>query len=170
MILDKLVSSGIQLKTVSVGNHKTYCPECKNTRKIKNKHDTPLSVSIDNDGGAVWNCHNCGWNGNIASNGYHLDNVPPRKIRKPIIKNVNDLSEDTLKWFEDRKITKPTLEQFKIYKTSRQFGDDKVGCIAFPYIENGSVVNIKYRTRDKVFRQESGAQRTLYNIVSVTGD
>jgi transposase-like protein len=44
------------------GNQKTYCPQCRGSRKSKNRHDKPLSVTIDDDK-AVWNCHNCNWKG-----------------------------------------------------------------------------------------------------------
>ena len=44
------------------GNQKTYCPQCKDIRKNKNRHDKPLSVTFGNDG-VVWNCHNCNWRG-----------------------------------------------------------------------------------------------------------
>jgi twinkle protein len=41
--------------------------------------------------------------------------------------------------------------------------EDTVPCIAFPYVKNGQVVNVKYRAlQDKAFRQESGAEKVLY--------
>jgi|TARA_R110000803_G_scaffold89731_2_gene156986 twinkle protein len=171
MSADTLVTSGIQLKNPTVGNHKTYCPECKNTRKSSNKRDTPLSVTIDNDGGAVWNCHNCGWTGGIASNGYKLDKAIKPKTYKPIVRDLGELSKEAVDWFKDRAIDRSTLDDFKIFKTSRVFNNgSSEGAVAFPYIENGQIVNIKYRSRDKVFRQEQGAKRSLYNIDSVVGD
>ena len=40
---------GITLNNYSIGNHKTFCPKCKHTRKSQNRFDTPLSVTIDSE-------------------------------------------------------------------------------------------------------------------------
>ena len=65
---------GIVLRGSSSGNTKTYCPQCRNSRKSKNKNDLPLSVTINNDG-AVWNCHNCGWTGGMNNKTYNSQNI-----------------------------------------------------------------------------------------------
>ena len=44
------------------------------------------------------------------------------------------------------------------------FNNGEEGCIAFPYYRNGELVNIKYRTSNKEFRQEKDAERTLFNM------
>ena len=54
------------------------------------------------------------------------------------------------------------------YKSS-WFGDGEEACYAFPYYKDSQLVNIKYRTKDKKFRQENGAERTLFNIDAVKG-
>jgi twinkle protein len=59
-----LADNGISLKNISYGNHRTTCPQCSGTRKKKS--DQCLSVTIDDEGGAVWNCHHCGWVGNVV--------------------------------------------------------------------------------------------------------
>ena len=74
MISEQLRENGIELRQVSQGNYKTYCPECRYTRKNRNKLDKPLSVTIDNDDGAVWHCHNCGFSGNIAGRRHKQEN------------------------------------------------------------------------------------------------
>ena len=71
---------GIVLRGSSSGNTRTYCPQCRNSRKSKNKNDLPLSVTINNDG-AVWNCHNCGWTGGMNNKTYKdFDSGLNRKV------------------------------------------------------------------------------------------
>ena len=49
--------------------------------------------------------------------------------------------------------------------------DDEVPCIAFPYIRNGQVVNIKYRALEhKAFRQVKDAEKILYGLDDLTED
>jgi len=59
--MEKLLDKNIRLKSYAVGDYKTTCPECSHTRR--NKTDQCLSVSIKDDGGAVWKCHHCEWSG-----------------------------------------------------------------------------------------------------------
>ena len=141
----KLNELGIYLNSYSVGNYKTFCPKCKNTRKAHNTHDTPLSVTIENDK-ALFNCHNCEHTGIASEN--------------QIYQTVKKSNPDKLNtWFSKRGISQKTTEDLGIY----EWNDN----ICFPYIQNGETKNIKYRTYDKRFRQKPNAQRTLYNIDNV---
>lgn len=154
---------GINLSRTNIGSHKTKCPECKNTRKAKNSSDMPLSVTLNADGTAVWNCHNCGHTG-----GYRPDNVKsfqPKKIeyKKPKEPQTKKVTDELEEWFKGRSISKETMQQFGIYKTEFYF-DKERSCCAFPYFVDGELINIKYRTRDKQFRQTPQAKRTLFNI------
>ena len=168
MIVDGLAEQGIKLQSYNIGNYKTFCPECKNSRKPKNKGDTPLSVTIDNDG-AVWNCHNCGWTGNSLTrpNGIRFE---PKKIARPVLPTKQQQTSKMVDYLSSRKIGKETINEFRLYEDNHSFGKEPESCIAFPYVEDGEIVNIKYRSYDKVFRQTPDAKRTLYNIDSIAGD
>ena len=56
-----LSEQGIRLRDYDVGEHKVTCPRCSAQRK--KKHEPCLSVKLDADGGAVWNCWHCNWVG-----------------------------------------------------------------------------------------------------------
>ena len=56
----------IDAQNLDEGSHKIKCPQCQPPH---DSHDTPLSVSI-NDDGAVWLCHHCDWTGGTGSNNY----------------------------------------------------------------------------------------------------
>lgn len=155
-----LETYGIRLQKYSIGDHKTKCPKCHATRK--NKTDSSLSVTIKPDNSAVWKCHNCEWVGGYKTN----NNYTPikREIRKPIEPVDRTISLGIFKWFEMRGINELTVRDFDIFKADMSFGEAPESCIALPYKVDGEMVNIKYRTKDKKFRQTSGSQRTLFNI------
>ena len=152
-----LYEQGIKLNSNSIGNHKTICPKCSHKRK--NKKDLCLSVKVDPDGGAVWKCHNCGWSGNIAGAIY---NPKPREIRHVTLPEDRHADDKFYSWFDNRGISKQTVNAFAIYKTMMNFGNAREKCIAFPYRHKGELFNIKYRTADKKFRQEKDARKQFY--------
>lgn len=126
------------------------CPKCSNDRK--KSYERCLSVKIDNNV-AVWNCHHCEWHGSV----YEKQNVNTIKAPVVPIKKQNDsLSDQAIEWLNKRKITQKTINDFKLYTHN--------GSLCFPYIYNDEIVNIKYRTPNKQFRQEKNALKTLYNI------
>lgn len=159
--MEKLLDNNIRLRSYAVGDYKTICPQCSHTRK--NKKDQCLSVTIKSDGGAVWKCHHCDWVGGVAGDTYQ---APQKKIyKKPEpLKQSDPESNTMLEWFKARGISKETVEAFNITRTVNWFSNGEAGCIAFPYYQNGELVNIKYRTKDKQFRQEKDAKRTLFNM------
>ena len=66
-------------------------------------------------------------------------------------------------WFADRKIPESVLIRNQIGRGKAYFPQTECeqGCIMFPYFRGGEVINIKYRTRDKMFRLAQGAERIL---------
>lgn len=164
--MENLSDYNIRLRSQSVGDHKTTCPQCSDTRR--NKKDPCLSVTVEPDGGAVWKCHHCEWSGNLKFD--EQDRRDYRPVRKTYTKPsviIGTESNEMIRWFEARGIKRETVEKFNIVQTSTYFGSEKAGAIAFPYYLEGELVNRKYRTRDKRFRQEKDAQRTLFNVDAV---
>ena len=162
--MKNLKDYGIELPQEYVGDHKTYCPQCRFSRKSKNKHDKPLSVTVNTDSSAVWKCHNCDWSGGFTQDEWSYAPPLPRKTVRPKEPEVKERSEGIIEFFRKRSITEKTITDFEIYRAAKSFGKGDEGCIAFPYRVDGELVNIKYRTQDKRFRQEKDAERTLYNI------
>ncbi len=150
----ELNNIGIYLNSYNTGNHKTFCPKCKNIRKKQNTHDKPLSVSIEKDV-VLYKCHNCDWTGVLSDKKYTPVTKKSVKIPTPTQTNKDKL----YKWFQERSISKETVDALDIYESNNQ--------ICFPYKKDGKTVNVKYRTYDKRFKQHPNAQRTLFNIDSV---
>lgn len=167
IIREKLAENGIHLKSLSVGENRTICPQCSTQRKKKT--DPCLAVRLDDDGGAVWMCHHCGWTGNVPSpdrSTPHRHEIPTTKVDKPMPILNPEYPKEMYDWFRGRGISPETVKQMKIFQTERKFnrGHQLEKCFGFPYLHNGEVKNHKYRSVDKKFSQDAGAERTLYNV------
>ena len=82
---------GIYLQNYNIGTYKTFCPKCKNIRKPQNKHDTPLSVTIQSDK-CLYKCHNCDWTGIVSEEKYHRSNKDFKLVAekmKLVMKDMN---------------------------------------------------------------------------------
>jgi len=156
-IQTKLRNEGIHISD-RYPQQKIICPKCSHTRR--NKTETCLSISIDEEK-ALWRCHHCEWEGSVFadSHNYNISKAPVVPIRKPKTQDDKVLSDNALDWLEGRHISKETADFFGLYTHS--------GNLCFPYYHNDEIVNIKYRTSNKQFRQEPNALRTLYNIDNV---
>ena len=155
---------GVDLKGRTSGQIKTTCPHCSHTRKKKS--DPCLSVDVAT---GVYTCYNCNATGNI----HKFKKEEEKSYIKPEWKNKTDLSVNVVKYFEGRGISQDTMKAMSISEGKAympQVSKD-VNTIQFPYIENGEVVNVKYRDGAKNFKLTSGAKLVFYNIDSIaTGD
>ena len=134
-------------------NQKLKCPKCSESRK--NKNDRPLSISLSK---GLYNCHNCGWSGNVKF-----------KAKKDFIKPIETilpLSEKVISYFESRRISKPTLDNWKISESIQFFpsANKKMTAINFNYYRDGQLTNIKYRSAGKDFKMISGAELIFYGL------
>jgi len=135
------------------------CPECSHTRK--KSRDKCLSTNVEN---GLYLCHHCGYSG-INGGGKEVANRvmgfskarPELEIKAPL----TDLPERVLRYFDGRGIPESVLTRNKI-----GFRD---GSIMFPYLKDGKIVNAKYRTNDKRFRQETGAEKIFYGLDDIGG-
>lgn len=161
--------TNINLKGRVSGQTKTQCPKCSEERK--DKKDPCLSVNID---AGTWCCHNCEWKGVLSKKGYEQARIYKKPEFVP-----QEPTEKMVAWFEKyRGIKRTTLEKFLISPITKFIhkANEKVPCIAFPYIKNGEIVNIKSRwdysdegKRKKTFTLEKDAELSFYNIDSIEG-
>ncbi len=164
MFYDKLHDLGIKLTRRS-GSEKCYCPICHDGRK--NKRDRSLSVNITT---GEYKCHNtgCEFRGNVRSFERKRENkkavLPPQDVLKAI-----EVKEKAVKWFEKRGITPKTLDKFMIFTKDEWMPQTqkKESCICFPYLRDGSLINVKYRDGRKNFRMIKDAELILFNIPSI---
>lgn len=154
---------GIDLKGRSKGQTKVKCPKCSQDRKKKS--DPCLSVNIDE---GVWNCHNCGWAGNTVEKSLYQSRVYVKPKKVEMIK----VSENVVKWFASRGISKKTIIENKISEGLEwmpQTGKDE-NTIHFNYYKGEELVNVKYRDGKKNFKMVKDAEKILYGLNDIMND
>jgi twinkle protein len=144
-----------QIFNYEPGSSKTICPECSHTRKKKT--DKCLSWDKENSRGY---CHNC------LTSFFEYRPHEPKEFFIPQWKNLTDLSDKAVKYFESRMISQKTLNKMRVY-TDNEFMPQyskEVPVICFPYFSNDKLINIKYRGPNKSFKMVSGAELIFWNI------
>jgi twinkle protein len=151
MNADKLIKLGIDLRNKWSGEVKTTCPKCAHQRKKKN--DPSLGVNID-DG--VWKCHHCNWSGSV--------NQYVRPETRPLVK-----TEGIFSYFTKRGIKTETVTHFKVSEGAEWMPQDQKEhkVICFNYFLEDDLINIKFKTSDKMFKMVKDARKIPYNINSI---
>ncbi|MDR4498441.1 MAG: toprim domain-containing protein [Candidatus Scalindua sp.] len=134
-------------------NERTVCPKCSHTRK--KSFEKTRSVS-----GNLYHCFHCGDSGIVGVDGKDIPSGTKGKPRiaplDPAEKLKGLLPANVLEFFSGRGISSNTLRRNKI-----EFED---GFIKFPYFWKGELVNIKYRSLDKKFKQEKDRDRVFFGL------
>lgn len=73
---------------------------------------------------------------------------------------MSALSNAAAKWFLSRGLEPETIARYGVCTAKH---GDMGEVIAFPFVENGRVVNHKYRGREKAFRQDKDAVKCFWN-------
>jgi twinkle protein len=154
MNADKLIKLGIDLRNKWSGEVKTTCPKCAHQRKKKN--DPSLGVNID-DG--VWKCHHCNWSGSV--------NQYVRPQMREVVK-----TEGIFSYFTKRGLKSETVTHFKISEGAEWMPQDQKEhkVICFNYFLEDDLINIKFKTSDKMFKMVKDARKIPYNINSIKNE
>lgn len=154
---------GIVLPAQHGGEVDVTCPRCSQGRR--NKSARCLSVNVDK---GLWICHHCEWRGSLEKG---EENAPQlrRAYRPPTLPPLTDLPRNVVTYFESRGIPERVLRRNQIQFGSVYFPqvEDHRNAILFPYYRGETLVNVKYRTGDKMFRMHGGAERILYGLGDV---
>lgn len=150
--------TNIDLKGKTSGQVKTLCPKCSHKRK---KQTEPcLSVNITE---GVWQCHNaeCSWRGSLNGKKEREYTIPTFKYEK--------VNRKVVEWFQSRGISETCVSKHKVTqeKTYMPHKQKEMSCLVWNYFRNGDIINKKYRSGDKGFKMESGAELIFYNLDSI---
>ena len=112
----------------------------------------------------------------FLANHYHIDFIEDkpkekRSYAKPTPRTDN-LSPAAIAMFNNRKISRETLEALKVTgcKTWMPKTKTDTDVICFNYYKDNELINIKYRSvNDKDFMLSKDAELILYNLDSITG-
>ena len=164
MYYNELTRLGIRLRKRS-GQEKTICPQCSAGRRKKT--DPCLSVNISQ---GDYNCHNCGWMGNVRT---FVKKETLKKYEKPsqeMLKNI-ELNDRVKSYFEGRGISEATLQKFFIHGKEEWMpqSQKKERCIVFPYIRENEIVNAKYRDGKKGFKLTKDAELIFFGMQTLEG-
>jgi len=153
---------GFNLKGKTSGQIRTTCIHCSHLRKKKT--DPCCSVNLD-DG--TYYCHNCEKSGSLHK--FKRNKVEAIKYIIPLWKNKTEIPDKVVKWFETRKISQKTLMEMKITYGNDYFPqiEKEQSCIEFNYFKDNELINVKYRTGDKLFKLHKGSELIFYNYDSI---
>lgn len=132
------------------------CPECSDGSKRKNPKDVQFY-----DGSDVAFCHKC-----QASFFPYKPYQKEKDYKLPERKNLTNLSDKAMKYWEGRMISQQTLIDLGIY-SDKEFMPQYNGVVnvmCFPFYRDNELVNVKFRGPKKTFKLVSGAELIWYNF------
>ncbi|CAM6056228.1 unnamed protein product [Sphagnum tenellum] len=185
----RLNEEGIELPSYHPGAFRMTCPKCLGG----SSKEKSLCVTIPEDGThAVWICHRgkCGWKGSTHSgvrvrgavatnysigtrtNGGVKSAVKPVKRtrgKSNIVHTVESLGLEPLgprilSYLEGRGLSKETIAQNYVMQCQNY---NNGLSIAFPYLQDGRILNCKFRDADKKFWQVKDATKILYGLDNI---
>lgn len=138
------------------GENAMCCPECNANRKHKGKKSFSW-----NETKKVGSCKNC--DGSFVE---YKPFIEKKDFVVPLWKNITQLSEQAVKWFDSRGISQDTLKKMQIYSDTEFMSqiNKETSVICFPYFLDNKLVNIKYRDGAKNFKLVKGSELIFYNI------
>lgn len=126
------------------------CPKCKELGK---KRDNDFSLSVIPAEGKG-HCFKCGTIYIIRTE--EKKTVEHKNFTPPNRTNLTKLTPEGLQFFINRRISQEAVNHFKIAERN--------GWVAFPYLFNGELVNIKYKnTKEKKYMQSPNGKHVLFN-------
>ena len=189
-VRDLLLEAGIILNHYGPGTQRTSCPKCLGG----SDKEKSLSVTVREDGEFVYHCFrgSCGFaggsgtgqgagstsRGSRSANGAGRSLTPLSSKKKdsyavPRPKFLPVLPPQVLQFFTKRGLTQETVDRSGVqaeWTHCPQKGHNALA-VAFPYYENGNLVNIKYRLPDeKVFWQVKGAKKVLFGLDDIANE
>lgn len=156
------------------------CPRCQHRRK--GHKSASLHIVIDPDAlGAKWACKNagdCEWN---AGQGHRLKGAghstgkgagaTRRAFKRPDTDHLREPMDGVYAWFQARGIPREVVDRCGV-RCAAVFmpqTDQVEPVLAFPFLRDGEVVNLKYRTAAKHFRQEKDAEKLFWRLDAIRG-
>ena len=152
---------------LKVGDTQGTCPLCSFSRKPENRKAKCASYDWERGLGT---CHNC--DSTFQLHTYKRKGKAEKQYVKPEpAKNQKDVVDKTEKWFNDRGITKNTLDELKVSTAKEYMPQTKKeeNVILFNYYMGGQLTNVKYRDGRKNFKLYKGAEKIFYNIDNIVG-
>lgn len=176
-VKEQLISKGILLKSYGPGTVRGICPECDGG----SSGELSLAVTIPEEPGtpAIWICHRakCGWKGSawagplassvgVKGNGAFK---AAKVTKRPVLKKdytaeslgLEVVQDKVLSYFKKRGLSEETVRQNNV---AQHWANTTDLAIAFPYVQDGEILNCKFRDGNKRFWQVKNAPKVLYGL------
>jgi twinkle protein len=157
--IDKFNQHGLKLDPQGT------CPLCSSTRKPENRKKKCASYDWQT---GIGTCHNCDKTFQLHT--FKRKGTTEREYVRPTL-TLNPVQSKVIAWFEDRGITKQTLDDLGVCEGKEympQTGKEE-NTIQFNYFVGGMLTNVKYRDGRKNFKLVKGAEKVFYNIDATVG-
>lgn len=144
------------------------CPNCADYKT----HGQDPCVRLNMKSG-FGHCYKCGFTFVLDKACNRIETVQPveKQYRFPDASKLMSLDGVAIDFLTKRGISIETARKAKICSAKHFFS--KIGlerdCLAFPYMEGSKVVNIQYRTTDKLLEVESNSELIPWNIDACIG-
>lgn len=150
------------------GENNVTCPICAKDRKKKNTKSLRVNMTK-----GVAHCLHCAASAyDKSKESQRVDEYVKKEYKVPALENMTALSDAALSWFEkERHLLQKVLIDWNIQVSEQYFPQSQARhrAIAFPYMRDGKVVNVKYRTKDKQFMLTKDAELILYGLDTLKG-
>lgn len=154
------------------------CPICTSTRDPRHQHEKKLAIRVDDPGdNKRWRCNHCGEGGYLQNENYkpfEKQSLEVKKLKK--VPKLDPITERMIKWVkEKRHISYETLSKLGVMATKKKLRKkdgkftDLIDVLVFPALDGDMIVDIHYRSANKLFSSEEGAIKIFWNINSLIG-
>ena len=161
--------NGFEIETfnqydLQTGKKEGVCPLCSFDRKPENKNKKCASYDWERGLGT---CHNC--NNTFQLHTYKRRGEMNKEYVKPDPIKISPVQTKVQEWFEQRGISKRTLDEMKVTEGPEYMPQTgKVeNAIHFNYYIGDELINVKYRDGRKNFKLYKGAEKIFYNINNI---
>lgn len=168
---------GIDIPHGASGEVRATCPACSPERRKSRER----CLAVNTDKGTAL-CHHCGATfalredrpmGQPHQPRPRPQPAPPKRPQYRPAPEPDGATARARAWLErERGIPQAVsaaakIEARKVWMPDGDTGGDE-WAIAFPYFRDGAVINVKWRTPDKRFRMEKGAELILYGLDTIS--
>ncbi|KAG0591560.1 hypothetical protein M758_1G180600 [Ceratodon purpureus] len=181
---EQLVRKGILLHSYGPGTVRGICPECKGGSS--GELSLAVTISEEDDAPAVWVCHrgSCGWKGStwkgplaapVGQKGNGAAYKVGKIVKRSVVKKehtaeslrLEAVQAQVLSYFKKRGLSEATIRENNVAQHRINATDL---AIAFPYVQDGKILNCKYRDANKRFWQVKESAKVLYGLDHIKGN
>ena len=149
---------------LEAGKKEGICPLCSADRKPENRKAKCAMYDWERGLGTCMNCDEV-----FQLHTFERKGGGAKEYTLPEWRNNTQLSDNAIKWFENRGISQKTLTALKVSEGLEWMPQtsSNVNTIQFNYFINDQLINTKFRDGRKNFKLVKGAEKVFYNLNNI---